>query len=460
MQRKRGLVLAALLAGLTPLATAAPARPGRPDSGVVAAQAQTPAQASKTLYVRCGRLVYDTEKPPRVNVDLVITGDKITAIGSDLPVPAGAEQVDLSKDTVLPGFLDAHIHLFTGTELGVAGPTPSAPLAALRAQKDMAYALSLGIVAVRVVGSADFIDVALGNAIDQGAIPGPHVVPAGHAISIPAGHGDHFTFPESIPLEQYYTPLNGFINSPADAERAVHLQIKYGAKVIKVLASGGVGSPLDSPSAEQVSQEELNVICEEAHMDGIKVAAHAENIRSILAALHAGVDSIEHGSQLNQEAIDYFKSHPGVYLDPTLYVVENILQNGQRLHMADYVLRKARALSVLHFASFTMALQAGVAMAAGSDQSYRPGTGTVLDEMIALVGHGMTAEQALTAATKHNAALLGLDQLGMIAVGKEASLVAVAGNPLADIHAVKSTRAVIFEGRVVPLATLKASFAP
>lgn len=446
MNRYRGLIVPVLLVSLMPLAAAAQVRPA-------------PAgPAPKTLYVRCGRLVYDAERPPAVNADIVITGDKITAVGRDLPVPEGAQQVDLSQDTVLPGFLDAHIHLFAGTELGVEGPTPSAPLAALRAQKDMAYALSLGIVAVRVVGSADFIDVALENAIDQGTIPGPHVVPAGHAISIPAGHGDHFTFPDTIPMESYYTPLNGFINSPADAEKAVHLQIKYGAKVIKVLASGGVGSPLDSPSAEQVSQEELNVICEEAHMDNLKVAAHAENIRSIMAALHAGVDSIEHGSQLDEEAIEFFKSHPGVYLDPTLYVVENILQNGERLHMAGYVLRKARALSVLHFASFTMALQAGVTMAAGSDQSYRPGTGTVLDEMITLVEHGMSPQQALTAATKHNAALLGLDGLGTVAVGKEASLVAVSGDPLRDIHAVKNTRAVIFEGKVVPLGSLKASF--
>jgi imidazolonepropionase-like amidohydrolase len=250
-------------------------------------------------------------------------------------------------------------------------------------------------------------------------------------------------------LATYYTPLNGFVNSPADAEKAVHLQIKYGAKVIKVLASGGVLSPLDSPFAEQLSPEELKVICEEAHMDNLKVAAHAENIRSILASLHAGVDSIEHGSDLDAEAIDYMKSHH-VYLDPTVFIVDNIMKNGSKMHLPGYALEKAHELAAKHFASFAMALKANVTMAAGSDQSYGPQGGTVLDEMISLVGHGMTPEQALTAATKHNADLLGFDSLGTIAVGKEGSLVAVAGDPLSDIHAVKNTRAVIFQGQVVP----------
>ena len=404
------------------------------------------AEGAKTLFVRCGKLIYDTEKPPIVNADVIITGGKITAVGQHLAVPAGARQVDLSKDTVLPGFLDAHIHLWTGPR---NAPAVDGPLQALRAQQDMRHALSLGIVAVRVVGTANFIDVALGHAIDEGVIPGPHVIPAAHAISIIGGHGDFLNFPEELRLASFYTPLNGYVNSPADAEKAVHLQIKYGAKVIKVLASGGVLSPLDSPFAEQLSPEELKVICEEAHMDNLKVAAHAENLRSILAALHAGVDSIEHGSELDAEAIDYMKSHH-VYLDPTVFIVGNILKNGAKMHLPAYALTKTRELAAKHFASFAMALKANVTMAAGSDQSYGPEGGTVLDEMIALVEHGMTPEQALTAATKHNADLLGLNGLGTIAVGKEASLVAVEGDPMADIHAVKNTRAVIFEGTVEP----------
>ncbi len=301
---------------------------------------------------------------------------------------------------------------------------------------------------MRILGSNGFIDVALANAIDEGTIPGPHIIPAGHAISIIGGHGDFWTYPSDSPFADYYTPLHGFVNSPADAEQAVHLQVKYGAKVIKILASGGVGSPLDSPSAEQVSPEEMKVIVQQAHMDHIKVAAHVENLMTVLDALHAGVDSIEHGSVLDQEAVDYMKAHNVVFV-PTVYIVDNILENGEKDKLPDYMLRKARELAVKHFPSFQLGLHNGVIIAAGSDMSYEPGKGTVLDEVITEVKYGMTPQQALTAGTKHSADLLGLTQLGTLEAGKEASLIAVEGDPLSDIKTLKSVKAVIFQGKVV-----------
>ena len=275
------------------------------------------------------------------------------------------------------------------------------------------------------------------------------MVPCGHAISIIGGHGDFLNIPVQFPLTDYYTPMNGFINSPDDAEKAVHLQIKYGAKVIKVLASGGVLSPLDSPQAEQVSPEELKVIVEQAHMDHIKVAAHDENLMTILAALHAGVDSIEHGSELNQEVIDFMKAHH-VTLVPTVYIVDNLMTNGAKMHMPDYVLRKANEIGSHQLASFKLATQNGVFIAAGSDQSYEPGAGTVRDEVMSEVKFGMTPEQALTTATKHGAELLGLDELlGTIAVGKEGDLIAVQGDPMQDIHTLADVKAVIYKGASV-----------
>lgn len=264
----------------------------------------------------------------------------------------------------------------------------------------------------------------------------------------PGGHGDFLTEPPQMPLEDYYTPMNGFVNSPAEAEKAVHLQLKYGARVIKVLASGGVVSPLDYPTAEQLSAEELRAVVEQAHMNNVKVAAHAENIRSIMAALQAGVDSIEHGSDMNQQALDFMKAHH-VYLVPTLYVVEHSLKMGEQEHLPDYWMRKARALAKTHFPSFDMSLKAGVTMAAGSDQSYEPGHGTVLDEIVTLVEHGMTAQQALTAATKHSSDLLGLPDLATVSEGKEGDLVAVDGDPQSDIHNLKNVKGVVFKGRVV-----------
>lgn len=414
------------------------------------AQSAAPAAKSNVLFVKCGRLIYDADKPPLSNVGLVITDGKITAEGAGVTAPYSAQMLDLSSYTVLPGLVDAHIHLWTGSRQ--IGTQPSPPLAALRASKAMAYALNSGVVAARVLGSMDFIDVALKDAIDEGNIPGPHLIPAGHAISIPAGHGDFLAMPYQFPLDSYYTPLHGFINSPADAEKAVHLQIKYGAKVIKVLASGGVMSPLDSPAAEQVSPEELRVIVEQAHMQHLKVAAHDENLPTIMVALQAGVDSIEHGTELDDAAINFMKQHH-VVLVPTLYIADNIIKNGEQMKMPDYVVRKAKEIGFKQFASYKRALASGVTIAAGSDQSYEPGKGTVLDELMSEVEMGMTPQQALVSATRNGAALLGLDELGTLEVGKEGSFVAVDGDPLTNINAIKNTRVVVFKGKVAETKT-------
>jgi imidazolonepropionase-like amidohydrolase len=406
----------------------------------------TAARAADTvLYVRCGHLMTSADAPLKGATTIIVTNGRITAVGDNLPVPDGAQQLDYSAYTVVPGFIDSHIHLWTGAQ----GGSPSYGLQTLRAQKAVAYAVESGIVAVRVLGTDGFIDVALADAVDEGTIVGPHILPAGHPMSIPAGHSDHFTYPSTIDLDSYYTPLQGFINSPADAEKAVHLQIKYGAKVIKMMASGGVGSPLDSPTAEQISPEEMAVICEQAHMAHLKVAAHDENAKSIMDALHAGIDSLEHGSELTPEAIDFMKAHH-VWWDPTVFVVDNIVLGGD--HGPSYRIAKGKALAEKHFASFKLGLASGLApqMAAGSDMQYEPGTGTVLDEMITMVKFGATPKQALIAATSNGAKLNGWDDLGSIAVGKEASFVALDGDPTQDIAAVKKTKAVIFKGKLMP----------
>jgi len=411
---------------------------------VVASTPSAHAQAT-TLFVKCGHLLTSASEPLRGPSDLVITDGVITAIGHALTPPAGAKVLDLSKYTVTPGFIDSHIHLWTGPQ---SGPEPSYALQALRAQKAMEYAIKSGVVGVRVLGSDGFIDVALRDAVNEGLIVGPHILPAAHAISIPGGHTDHFTYPATTDLGDAYSPLQGFINSPADAEKAVHLQIKYGAQVIKMMASGGVGSPLDSPEAEQISPEEMKVIIEEAHMDHLKVAAHDENLQTILDALHAGVDSLEHASELNAEAIEYMKAH-GVWWDPTVFVVDNIVQGGDK--GPSYRIRKGKILAIKHFASFKLGLKSGLAplMLAGSDVPYEPGGGTVLDEMITMVKYGATPQEALTAATKNGAAVTGWTNLGAIEVGKEADLVALEGDPTSDISVVKKTRAVVFQGKIV-----------
>jgi imidazolonepropionase-like amidohydrolase len=412
-----------------------------------ARSAEKSAAKPKITLVRCGTLIADATQPAIDGGDVIITDGKITSVGRGLTAPAGAEQQDFSKYTCMPGFVDAHIHLWSGPR----GQYPSLLLGTLRAAKGMEYALDSGVVAARVLGTNGFMDVALQHAIDEGTIPGPHLIPAAHAISIPGGHGDFYDLPPELTPENYYTPENGFINSPADAEAAVHWQLKFGARVIKILASGGVLSPLDSPLAEQVSPEELKVIVEQAHAAHVKVAAHDENLPTIWAALHAGVDSIEHGAGLDAEAANYMKEH-GVYLTPTLYIANNIVENGAKMHMPDYVIRKANLIWQGELEGFKSALKAGVKISAGSDQSYEPGKGTVRDEIMTLARFGATPQQALTWGTRGSADLLGFDDLGTLAAGKEGDIVATEENPLADIKALEKVRAVIFKGESVPAA--------
>lgn len=402
------------------------------------------ALSAEVVYVKAGRLIVDASKPPIPQGAVIIEDGTVTAAGANLAIPSGARQIDLSAYTVLPSIVDAHCHLWTGGLL----QTPSPAYAALKAAQAVGYAVQSGVSAMRVLGSSDFVDVAMHDGIEDGTIPGPHIVPAAHALTIPGGHGDHVVLPYTFPLTEYYTPLHGFVSSPADAERAVQLQIKYGARVIKLLASGGVGSLLDSPTDEHLSLEEMKVAVEEAHMHHLKVAAHAENLRTILDALTAGVDSIEHGSELNQDAIESIKKH-GATLVPTLNVVDTFQTFGERQHLPQVMMTKASKLAKSHFASFALALKNGVTMAAGSDTFYQPGGTTVLDELVTDVKYGMTPQQALESGTIRGAALLGLDKLGSLEKGMEGDLIAVEGDPLSDIHALEKVRFVMFKGAVV-----------
>jgi imidazolonepropionase-like amidohydrolase len=402
------------------------------------------AAAADSLYIKAGRLIVEATKPPMVGGAVVITDGVITAVGTDVTAPPGARRIDLSAYTVMPSLLDAHIHL------GTVGPQSPYPLppgeGALRSAPGMKYALENGVAAVRVVGCTDFLDVALQNAIEDGVIPGPHILPSGHALSVYAGHGDHYLFPYTIPMPDFYSPLNGFVSSPDDAEKAVQLQIKYGARAIKLLASGGVGSPLDLPSQQNLTFEEMQRAVHEAHMRHATVAAHAENLTSIMDAMRAGVDSIEHGSELDQEAVDYMKSH-GIKLTPTLAVVDTFLE--ARPDALAVSKAKVKVLAKTHFPSFKLALKNGVFMEAGSDMGYKPGSQTVFDEVIIEVKYGMTPQQAIESATTHAATLMGMEKLGRIAPGMEGDLVAVDGDPLSEIHTVKDLKLVVFKGKVV-----------
>jgi len=422
--------------------------------GATALMFPASAAAADVLYVKAARVIVDAGRPALTPGAVIITDGVVTAVGPAIAAPAGARQIDLETLTILPSLVDAHTHLGAGPAGAMPGqpqPIPSPAYAALRAQKNVESALKLGVAAMRVLGTGDFLDVAMKNAIDDGTIPGPHLVPAGNPLGVVGGHTDRYPMPVAIQLLDYYTPLNGFVASPADAEKAVQLQIKYGARVIKLMASGGVGSPLDYPTDPNLTLEEMKAAIDQAHMHHIKVAAHAENLTSIMDAMKAGIDSIEHGSELNQEAVDYMKAHSVTFV-PTVAVAVRTAGPGTAPSgppMSPFSQYKAKLNLDQHIASFQLALKSGVNMAAGSDDSYGPTSTGVIAELLADVDHGMTPRQAVESATTRGARLLGLGNLGTLAPGMEGDLLAVDGDPLADIHALERIRLVVFKGKVV-----------
>jgi imidazolonepropionase-like amidohydrolase len=415
-----------------------------------------PVHAADVLYVKAGRLIIDATKPAIAPGAVVVTDGVVTAAGANVTPPDGARRIDAGGLTVMPSLIDAHTHLAggaPGAQPGQPQPLATPAYAALRAQKSVELALKLGVSAMRVLGTSDFLDVAIKHAIDDGTIPGPHLIPAAHPLSIVGGHDDFAPLPYTIDAANVYTPLHGYVGSPADAEKAVQLQIKYGARVIKLMASGGVGSPLDSPADPNLTFEEMRVAIEQAHMHHLKAAAHAENLQSVMDAMRAGVDSIEHGSELSQEAVDYMKSHNVVYV-PTVRVALTSATGTPgappgTYGASPYSQYKATQLKETHVRSFALALKNGVTMAAGSDNAYAPNSTGVFAELVTDVEHGMSPKQALESATIRGAALLGLDRLGTLAPGMEGDLIAVDGDPIADIHALEKVRLVVFKGKVV-----------
>jgi len=418
----------------------------------------SPVFAADVLYVKAAHVLLDPSQPAISPGAIVITDGTVTAVGGNVAPPAGARQMDLGPLTVMPSFVDAHTHLAGGAPRPHPGePTPLATpaYAALAAQRSVASALSLGVAGMRVLGTTDFLDVAIKNAIDDGLIPGPHIVPAAHPLSIIGGHDDFSPQPYHLDPRDLYTPFYGYVASPADAEKAAQLQIKFGARVIKLMASGGVGSPLDSPADENLTLDEMRAAVQQAHMHHLKVAAHSENLQSTMDAMRAGVDSIEHGSELNQEALDYMKSH-SIVLVPTVKAAAGAPAPANEpppppgsFGASAYSRFKSQQLSPLHLASFARALKSGVTIAGGSDNAYPPGSTGIIAELLACVEHGMSPKQAIVSATVNSAALLGLARLGRLSSGMEGDFVAMDGDPTADIHAIEKIRVVVFKGKII-----------
>jgi len=382
--------------------------------------------ADRLIEVRSGRVVRDAI--------VVVEGERIRAVGSRATValPAGTRVVELGNRTLLPELFDMHVHLSSKStrpkkfmQYFFDGPIDSA----LRAADNARATLAVGFTSVRSAGDNDFIDVALNKAIENGFAVGPRIVPAGYQISMTGGHGDDTGFPPGV-FE--YGPEQGIADGPQQLLRAVRYQIKHGARVIKMMVTGGVGGFERTLDVQQFSEEEMRTVVEEAKRNRLKVMAHAEALAGTLAALRAGVDSIEHGSQLDDQAIRLMKEQ-GTYLVPTPLVGE---ASEEVANYPEEILAKSREERRRAAESLRKAIRAGVKIAYGTDAGAMP-HGRNAEQFALLVAAGMSPLDAIRSATLAAADLLGVADRGALEPGLLADVVAVPGDPLADIHAME-----------------------
>lgn len=399
----------------------------------------------KTVYIKAGHLV-DVEAGRVLDEQaIVLRGDRISAVGpqSSLPVPAGAQLIDLGHQWVLPGLIDAHTHLTADASLqGYRALGVSQIRAALYGVRAARKTLMAGFTMVRNVGAEGYGDVALRDAINDGDTPGPRMLVSGPALGITGGHCDE----NMLPPEMHYTST-GVADGPWAARAKVREVVKYGADVIKICATGGVLSKGDAAGAEQYTLEEMQAIVDEAHKLGRKVAAHAHGTGGILDAIRAGVDSIEHASLIDDEGIKLARSR-GTFLVMDIYDDDYILGEGEKAGFTRESMDKERALGQLQRDNFAKAWKAGAKMAFGTDAGVYP-HGDNAKQFFYMVKYGMTPMEAIQAATLRAAQLLGWDdRVGSLKPGKYADLVAVDGDVLADVSRLTQVDFVMKGGEV------------
>jgi imidazolonepropionase-like amidohydrolase len=360
---------------------------------------------------------------------LTVTDGRITAIGAQGdPVPVGARRVDLPGQTLLPGFIDMHVHL-TGDPRysGYRGLEFTDGFWTVVGVANAKRTLEAGFTTVRNVGSADYADVAIKQGIEQGLVPGPRIVPATYAIGATGGHCDSTAFPPSVSV-----PSPAVANGPEEIRATVRKLRKYGAEVIKFCGTGGVFSKTDTVGGQQYSLAEMTALVDEAHMLGLRVAVHAHGAAGIKDAIRAGVDTVEHASLADEEAFRLAKQH-GTYFSMDIYNDDYTLAEGAKNGVFAESLEKERQIGRKQRETFKAATAAGVRMVFGTDGGVYP-NGDNAKQFATMVAWGMTPMQAIRAATVTAAEALGrAGDVGAIEVGRYGDLVAVAGDPLADV---------------------------
>ena len=403
------------------------------------------AHAAEVTVVRAARLLDVATGRYADNPQVIVTDGRITAVGkAGDPTPAGAKVVDIPGATLLPGLIDMHVHLDGVAEIGGYNSLQySDAFWSVVQAHNAKVTLEAGFTTVRNVGSAEFDDVGLREAIDGGYVPGPRVVSATYAIGATGGHCDSTFFPPSMDQKSPYT-----VDSPDEGRKRVRELKKYGAQVIKICATGGVFSHGNEPGQQQLTLAEMTAIVDEAHMAGLKVAAHAHGAAGIKDAIRAGVDTIEHASLVDDEGIR-LAVQKGSYFSMDIYNTDYTQAEGKKNGVLEDNLRKDRDIGEIQRENFRKALKAGVKMIYGTDAGVYP-HGTNARQFAVMVRYGATPLQAIQAATITAAQALGREKdVGQVTVGRYGDLIAVADDPLAAVTTLEKPLLVIKGGAIV-----------
>ena len=411
-----------------------------------AACAGVPAQA-ETVVVTAARMIDVVAGRTIDNPVIVITDGRIVSVGGKAAIPERARRIDLPGKTLLPGLIDMHVHLTSLAEIGgYRGLQYTDSFWSAVGVANARKTIDAGFTSVRNVGSADFQDVGLRQAIDEGYVVGPRITTAGWAIGATGGHCDETGLPPGMDRKS-----PAAIDSPEAARQKVRWLHKYGARVIKICATGGVFSIGDAVGAQQLTLDEMKAIADEAHMLGLKVAAHAHGNDGIRTAIEAGIDTIEHASLADDQTIA-LAAKKRTWFDMDIYNDDYILATGEANGTLPESLAKEKVIGRLQRETFRKAVKAGVPMLFGTDAGVYP-HGDNAKQFAKMIEWGMTPIQAIRAATTSAAEALGeARNVGAIEVGRYGDLIAVDGDPMKDVRALEKVAVVIKGGVVVKQA--------